>query len=417
MFLFLIYSSNERMHIAEHLYNMIRMEDCVKYIVICNPLLDNHYNILNNKYIVLKTEDTVYSDTKCYLMFHLINQQFQNIKCIIKCNDNIIPNIMSLTHYTKYDFDYMGNCMGNMLLNYMNPMFIMNINGIKKYCNNMQLECKEVKLYCDKLDNFNLFSFININTKYIYVILCGRLGNQLFQIASGYGMSKKHKRIMILTYDGLSPEEYSKNIFSKNLLYTQKIINNSNIYSEIDNNNFMTYNPNIINDNDIILHGYFQNEKYFKDYKNDVLGLFNFPSTIPSFDGYFIHIRRGDYKSISLFHINYDIYYTNAINHILKIDKNATFIILSDDINYCKQYEILDNINKTFIDENTINSLCIMSNCIRGGICCNSTFSWWGGYLNKNINKKILFPSKWFDNKSGDIYFENSIIINCDEII
>ena len=75
MFLFLIYSSNERMHIAEHLYNMIRMEDCVKYIVICNPLLDNHYNILNNKYIVLKTEDTVDSDTKCYLMFHLINQQ------------------------------------------------------------------------------------------------------------------------------------------------------------------------------------------------------------------------------------------------------------------------------------------------------------------------------------------------------
>ena len=59
-----------------------------------------------------------------------------------------------------------------------------------------------------------------------------------------------------------------------------------------------------------------------------------------------------------------------------------------------------------------------MSLCELGGIACNSTFSWWGSYLNENPNKKVTFPDKWFNNDwETNIYWENSIIVSTTKLI
>ena len=98
---------------------------------------------------------------------------------------------------------------------------------------------------------------------------------------------------------------------------------------------------------------------------------------------------------------------------------NAHFYILSDDIEFCKQFDIFNKfgMRRTFIENETaLNSLYIMTLCNFGGICSNSTFSWWGSYMNENPNKIVIFPDKWIENgrygKENDIYYENSVLID-----
>jgi hypothetical protein len=85
-------------------------------------------------------------------------------------------------------------------------------------------------------------------------------------------------------------------------------------------------------------------------------------------------------------------YYQNAIKII---GEENHFVIFSDDIKWCEEnFNFLKN--KTFISGNTdYEDLYLMSMC-KHNIIANSTFSWWGGWLNCNIDKKVIIPSKWF---------------------
>ena len=104
----------------------------------------------------------------------------------------------------------------------------------------------------------------------------------------------------------------------------------------------------------------------------------------------------------------------NAIEHILKRDKNAHFYVFSDDEEYCYNYHLFQNLNKTNITQtNEINTLYLMYLCKKGGICSNSTFSWWGSYLNDNPKKTVIFPRKWYNkNIRNDIYYDGSLILD-----
>ena len=127
---------------------------------------------------------------------------------------------------------------------------------------------------------------------------------------------------------------------------------------------------------------------------------------------YFIHVRRGDYLNSDLYSFDADKYYKLAIQHILSVTPNAHFIIVSDDIKYCKTYPVFNNIYKTFLDLPVLETLYLMSLCEKGGICANSTFSWWGSYLNENPNKIVLFPEKWIQKPwPNDIIYEKSIVV------
>jgi len=92
-----------------------------------------------------------------------------------------------------------------------------------------------------------------------------------------------------------------------------------------------------------------------------------------------------------------------------------TYLIFSDDIEWCKlNFDFLEN--KIFVNGNTdFQDLYLMSKC-NDNIIANSTFSWWGAWLNQNPNKKVIAPKIWFGNfysnfNTNDLYFQDSIIL------
>jgi hypothetical protein len=104
-------------------------------------------------------------------------------------------------------------------------------------------------------------------------------------------------------------------------------------------------------------------------------------------------------------------YYQNAIDNF---DNDVIFLVFSDDINYAKKtftenkYTIIEN-EKDYID------LYLMTMC-KSNIIANSSFSWWGAWLNNNTNKKVIAPKKWFgeslkENNIKDLIPENWICI------
>ena len=295
-------------------------------------------------------------------------------------------------------------------------------------------------LYSDNITEFNTkhTSYHNYNHKNtLFLRVHGGLGNQMFQIASGYGIAKDNDMNFIIINSSNIKRDFThiennnmlfKSIFSQfpntELKYIKDISTVGQLCKEEESDCFL-YTPKTFN-NDIILSGYFQNEKYFARYKDELIYFFKTTKEYERLqhifckkdasmfkNSYFIHVRRGDYVNNKLYEIDCDTYYTKSISRILELDPEAYFFIFSNDIEYCKTYSVLNDINKKFIkNDNCVESIYLMSFCEKGGICANSSFSWWASYLNTNPTKVVTFPSKWLNNNwKNDIYYENSIVI------
>lgn len=140
------------------------------------------------------------------------------------------------------------------------------------------------------------------------------------------------------------------------------------------------------------LEGYFQSEKYFIDFKDEVIRLFNVPYQFN--EGFVsVHLRRTDFVELSHKHPPVsDQWYFEAMSNF----KGKKFLILSDDIEYCKR--TFGHRNDCYFSEGKTaeEDMIQMSNC-EHNICSASTFAWWGMYLNMNPDKKVIFPNNgWF---------------------
>lgn len=212
----------------------------------------------------------------------------------------------------------------------------------------------------------------------------GRLGNQLFQISATIATALENND----SY-GFPNWEYEEHFnlehcFFENIKY-EKVYHEANFhYSKIP------YTKNLN------LKGYFQSEKYFFEYKDLIKEYLTPKLKVKEEDGLCgIHVRRGDYLKLKDCYAQLDMsYYSGA----MKKSGCNKFIIFSDDIDWCKQnfkgkqFEFSEN-KKPHED------LAIMINQCCGLVMANSSFSWWGAYLNKNTNKKIIAPCKWFGSK------------------
>lgn len=114
-----------------------------------------------------------------------------------------------------------------------------------------------------------------------------------------------------------------------------------------------------------------------------------------------LHIRRGDYLEPKHWENTGSVcqlpYYQNAIAAIRKQLDNPVFYVFSDDLAWVKENLPLDN--AVYIDWNkgddSWQDMMLMSHC-RRHIICNSTFSWWGAWLDPHKDKTVIVPERWF---------------------
>lgn len=173
-----------------------------------------------------------------------------------------------------------------------------------------------------------------------------------------------------------------------------------------------------------ILDGFFQSEKYFKEYSDEIRELFKpteeMITEIQVKYGHLfkerttsIHVRRGDYVRHPNHHPIQPLeYYQRAIE--LTKNKTDKYVIFSDDIQWCK--ETFKGDMFIFIeDEKDYIEIYLMSMC-NYNIIANSSFSWWGAWLNNNNDKVVIGPRMWFGSayrtwNTNDVIPENWIKI------
>tara|TARA_R110002020_G_scaffold381800_1_gene592701 strand:- start:7898 stop:8692 length:795 start_codon:yes stop_codon:yes gene_type:complete len=256
----------------------------------------------------------------------------------------------------------------------------------------------------------------------IYCNLKGGLGNMLFQIATAKSLSidndtecsfpNLYNHLKYLNYDNTHNPKLNYSIEYLDLLGHLRNDIPGKIKKVIYPFNYVE-TPKIVGD--VLIDGFFQSEKYFIHNRKEILKLFNFSTihnnTLKKYNDILnkkttsIHVRRGDYIKFPNHHITQPIEYYNKSIELLK-NKTDLFIVFSDDIMWCKNN--LKIKNSIYIEnEKDYIELYLMSLC-KHNIICNSSFSWWAAWLNKNKNKIIIGPKKWFG---------SSINYNSDDII
>lgn len=190
--------------------------------------------------------------------------------------------------------------------------------------------------------------------------------------------------------------------------------------SNISNSNYIkepkfSFNAFLFDLNgDYYLDGYWQSEKYFTKISNKIRKDFTFSKfndtknielaeKISSENSISIHVRKGaDYKK-SITTGTCDIeYYKAAINFVTSKINDAKFYVFSDNIDWCK--ENLSFCSPNYIDWNPAIGpgnhldMQLMSYC-KHNIIANSSYSWWGAWLNVNPEKIVIAPKNWFNKK------------------
>ena len=179
--------------------------------------------------------------------------------------------------------------------------------------------------------------------------------------------------------------------------------------------------------------GYWQSPKYFEAYRSVIINAFRFPTFI-DFDNMaaekqmkaensvVLHVRRGDYVgSVMYARICTLDYYRKAIETVVKKIQSPRFFIFSNDINWCKNniVPMIQKYDVSFIDFNTGKNSYRDMHLISLARCCivaNSSFSWWGAWLNERNDKIVIAPSRWVNGSdSKDIYPSDWLLIESDD--
>lgn len=261
----------------------------------------------------------------------------------------------------------------------------------------------------------------------IIVKLIGGLGNQMFQYAAGRSLAQINKTDLKIDLSGyehqeafVSKRQYMLSIFN--------IIENFATAREISDftkgwlwkrkfhvkEKGIDFNPQVLKQTGhVYLDGYWQSEKYFRNLADVIKKEFTFKfrpdkenarmlahiGAVPSVS---IHVRRGDYvkdKATTKFHGVCDInYYRRGLAIVTRRVKKPTLFIFSDEPDWVKKNMKFDY-PTVYVTHNAGKAdhedMRLMMAC-QHNIIVNSSFSWWGAWLNSNPNKVVIAPKRWF---------------------
>jgi hypothetical protein len=255
----------------------------------------------------------------------------------------------------------------------------------------------------------------------LYLALKKKFNNDVFYETGFFEKNYQHNGLEIYRIFGIEPEiqhSFTSKIINSNcLLYKfirRLIIKKRTISAHTQKYN---YDIQVFKDKKIILYDQcWTSYKYFESVENEIRELFVFPDLVGSknktimdeigvTESVSLHVRRGDYlNSPILGGVIGSSYYKQAIQLVYRKIKKPKFYIFSDDITWCKSELGIKKEDCKFIDWNksdlSFQDMCLMSHC-KHNIIANSSFSWWGAYLNSNKSKIVICPKYWAGKDSG----------------
>jgi len=273
----------------------------------------------------------------------------------------------------------------------------------------------------------------------MYIVnILGGLGNQMFQYAFAHSLIQEKKSVVkldISSFETYDLREYELDLFNvsleiatadecKSLKYKQENFLQKKIRKLRKMPNPLTssyYKEHHFNFDEKVytcginsyFEGYWQSEKYFLKFREDLLQEFSLKNKLHSqskeyqkkillTESVSLHIRRGDYVSSSKtnsVHGTCDLeYYKKAVSDMQKNVQQPYFFIFSDDLPWAKEnLDFIKNIIFVDIAEDIPDheEIILMSQC-QHNVIANSSFSWWGAWLNQNSEKLVIAPKKWF---------------------
>jgi len=265
-----------------------------------------------------------------------------------------------------------------------------------------------MKYFLRLFSAFLLKFSLSISSEQTYVVgdLMGQFGNQMFIIAATTSLAIDNGAIP--TFPSLLfDDRFDISINYAHVFYhlntTQPKRNVNHVFLEEQ----FTYSPIHYQPN-MMIRGWFQSEKYFLKHKETIIALFSpheeivnyltnkYPHLIQNPDIVAIHYRSYDVEDPE--HKVYAIcgtnYYEKAIQ---QFPENSLFVVFSNNMEQCKN--LLSSIPRLFYfveGEAHYYDFYLMSMC-QHQIICNSSFSWWAAYLNRNPNKQVIAPANWFN--------------------
>ena len=295
------------------------------------------------------------------------------------------------------------------------------------------------------------------NSIMIIVKIIGGMGNQLFQYATGRALSIRYNTNLKLDLSFFNTPEYIK-VFRLDKFNLKYSIANESDYIDLKNRDnipkvirileqvgiktYPYYKRSHLVENKILslnkskkslnknyyIQGWFGDENYFNEYREILVKEFNadnllsdenkvIQNEIKNSNSIAVHIRRADYLTNSYFKTLPKEYYLCAMKKAIEETVNPVFYFFTDDIVWVKdQFSNMENVKimennstKDTVSSTTgdIADLMLMKSC-KHQIIANSTFSWWGAWLNENHYKKVFYSALWYNDIKAQKQFETN---------
>lgn len=244
-------------------------------------------------------------------------------------------------------------------------------------------------------------------TTYIVPHMFNGLGNRLFMYSCAYGIAKKNNKQLLLA--AVECEDTEHQTVSYDYFFgapSDQQMPQSIFYYLPDSHylyNLQEGNEELEEEKSYIMRGFYLAYSPWQDYASDIRNAFGCPHNVaehlrakyPVDQAAFMHIRRGDFLKVFAFNLDLSTYRAECIRRVCAQFPDVTFLICSDDIQWCREADWpgIDKSNVIFVQEDEVMSLWVMSLCARGGICANSTYSWWAGFLNES-DAPVYFPTE-----------------------
>lgn len=278
----------------------------------------------------------------------------------------------------------------------------------------------------------------------LIVNLHGQLGNQMFQYALGRHLQLQGKKVLYYTgyfkrhpeHDfalprifGLDLSEATTNQVLACREDRHRIIDrvrrkifgrHEHVFTEVGSKSY-DFRPEVFDFKRGLIDGYWQSEKYFLSIADVVRKDFTFPEApernkilaaeMAENISVSIHVRRGDY--VGCYPVTDETYYDPAMAYFREKYGNVHFYVFSNDMAWCCEHLKAEKIS--YVEWNTGEDspfdMWLMTQC-KHNIIANSSFSWWGAWLNQNEGKEVVAPRTWFYHaETPDVYCNDWMVL------